>query len=399
MKDITDYLRQVYERGGSDLHLSVGAPPAARVDGKLVPLEDRIFSKEEVRSLIMATMTEAHQAKLEENWELDYALQLRGVGRFRGNVHYCRQNLEASYRFIPNEIPDINSLGHHAVVKRLCEIERGLILITGTTGCGKTTTLAGMVKRIASIRAGTIIMLEDPIEYRHQHRASLVKQREIGRDTKSFTRALRQAMRQDPDVIVVGELMDRESMQIALTAAETGHIVIATLHTIDAPKTVERILDMFPPDQQQQVASQLSSVLEGVIAQRLVARPDGSGRVLVSEVMRSNSAIQVCLRDRKIEQLTSLMEIFTKDGNVTIDQALQWRLAKGEITRDDCLKHCRYPENFPEEVEEEEEDTSTPIVVPQQVIEAPEQVLEAPATTEAVPAPPVVEVETEQVGS
>lgn len=344
MKQIADYLRELFERGGSDLHISVGAPPAARVDGALVPLEDFILDAGQVRELISATMNETQQATLEEDWELDYALELKGTGRFRGNVHYCRQNMEAVYRLIPAEIPDLNNLGHYPVVKKLCDLQRGLILITGTTGCGKTTTLAGMIKRIASLRAGNIITLEDPIEFKFKHRASLIKQREVGRDTKSFTRALRQSLRQDPDVIVVGELADREAMQIALTAAETGHLVLATLHTIDAPKTVERILDMFPPDQQQQVSSQLSNVLEGVICQRLISRADGTGRVLATEVMKSTSAIQVCLRDRKVEQLTGLMEIFHKEGNHTIDECLISLMKTGQVTQNEALKYCRYPE-------------------------------------------------------
>jgi len=322
-RDIIDYLKMVFEMGGSDLHISVHAPPAARIDGELRPLEEFPLTSNQARELIMETMNDTQKSTIQAEWELDYALEVRDVGRFRGNVHYCRQEMEAVYRHI-----------------------RGLVLVTGITGCGKTTTLAAMVKRIAEQRRGTIITLEDPIEFRFQHSSSLIKQREIGRDTKSYARALRQCMRQDPDVIVVGELRDRESMQIALTAAETGHLVLSTLHTLDAPKSVERILDVFPPDQHRQIASQLSGVLEAVICQRLLPRADGQGRVLATEVMRVTSGIEVCLRERKLEQLVGLMEIFNKQGNHTIDDCLQHLHESGAITAEEVMKHCRDDRRF-----------------------------------------------------
>ena len=345
-KPILDYLRQTHEMGGSDLHLTVGAPPAARVNGTMHALEDFPLTASQVRELILDTVNETQQSTLEAEWELDYALEARGVGRFRGNVHYCRQNIEATYRFIPEEIPDLSTLGHGPVIETLCRLKRGLVLITGITGCGKTTTLASMVKRIAEIRSGMIITLEDPIEFVHEHNSSLVKQREIGRDTKSFAKALRQCLRQDPDVIVVGELRDRESMQIALTAAETGHLVLGTLHTMDAPKTIERLMDSFPPDQQDQIASQLSNVLEGVICQHLIPRADGQGRVLATEAMRVTSGIRVCLRERKVEQLLGLMEIATQEGCHTIDECLAILLANGSITPNEVFHHCRDERRF-----------------------------------------------------
>ena len=255
---IRDYLAQTVTKGGSDLHLTVGAPPAARVHGSLQALEEMSFDAGQVRELILGTMNETQRSKLEDDWELDYAIEVSGVGRFRGNVHFCRQNIEAVYRYIPAEIPELSTLGHYPILEEICHLQRGLVLITGVTGSGKTTTLASLVRRISKIRSGTIITLEDPIEFSFQHNSSLIKQREIGRDTKSFSLGLRQCMRQDPDVIVVGELRDRESMQIAMTAAETGHLVISTLHTIDAPKSIERIMDLFPSEQQVQIASQLS---------------------------------------------------------------------------------------------------------------------------------------------
>jgi len=345
-KEITDYLRMVFEQGGSDLHVSVNAPPAARVNGVITPLEEFKLNAQQVRSLILATVNETQQATLEEEWELDYALEVQNVGRFRGNIHYCKHHIEAVYRFIPEIVPDLAALGHYPVIEEICRLQRGLVLVTGITGCGKTTTLASMIQRIAQTRAGMIMTLEDPIEFRFKHGASLVKQREIGRDTKSFARGLRQCMRQDPDVIVVGELRDRESMQIALTAAETGHLVLTTLHTLDAPKSIERIMDVFPPDQQRQIASQLSNVLQAVICQRLLPRADGNGRVLATEVMRVTSGIEVCLRERKIEQLVGLMEIFNQEGNHTIDDCLEGLLRSGSITMEEVFNHCRDDRRF-----------------------------------------------------
>ncbi len=345
-REIIDYLRQTTELGGSDLHLTVNAPPATRVDGTLRALEDFPFSAAQVRDLILDTMNETQRATLEDEWELDYAIEARGIGRFRGNVHYCRQNIEAVYRFIPEEIPELSTLGHYPMVEDICHLQHGLVLITGITGSGKTTTLASMVKRISELRSGTIITLEDPIEFTHQHNSSLIKQREIGRDTKSFARALRQCLRQDPDVIVVGELRDRESMQIALTAAETGHLVLSTLHTVDAPKSIERIMDVFPPDQQRQIASQLSNVLKAVVCQRLLPRADGPGRVLATEAMRVTSGIEVCLRERKIEQLIGLMEIGRKEGCHTIDDCLETLSMNNYITINEVRKHCRDSRRF-----------------------------------------------------
>ena len=345
-KEIVEYLRKTTELGGSDLHLTVDAPPAARVHGTLTALEDFPFSAAQIRTLILATMNETQRSTLEDEWELDYAIEARGIGRFRGNVHYCRQNIEAVYRFIPEEVPDLSTLGHYPIVEEVCHLQHGLVLVTGITGSGKTTTLAAMVRRLAELRSGTIITLEDPIEFRHKHNSSLVKQREIGRDTKSFARALRQCLRQDPDIIVVGELRDRESMQIALTAAETGHLVLSTLHTVDAPKSVERIMDLFPPDQQQQIASQLSNVLKAVICQRLLPRVDAKERVLATEAMRVTSGIEVCLRERKIEQLIGLMEIARKDGCHTIDDCLETLSMNNYISVAEVRKHCRDERRF-----------------------------------------------------
>jgi len=344
--DITEYLRQTVSLGGSDLHLSAWAPACARVNGSIVPFEEEALDPATVRDLILDTLTEAQRAKLEEEWELDYALQVEGVGRFRGNVHMARGHTEAAFRFISQEIPALEELGHHSPVFDLCNLRSGLVLITGITGSGKSTTLASMVRRIAETRNGVIISLEDPIEYVHEHRSCLIKQREVGNDTRSFPRALRQALRQDPDVIVVSELRDLETIRIALTAAETGHLVLATLHTPDAPQTIDRIVDVFPADQQAQIITQLSGALEGIVCQRLIPRADGQGRVLATEILRPNHAMRNCMREHKLEQVVGLMEIGYKEGNRTIDQSIAALLEANLITREEAIFHCRERKSF-----------------------------------------------------
>jgi twitching motility protein PilT len=346
--DITEYLRHTVALGGSDLHLSAWAPACARVNGSIVPFDQGQLDPDTVRDLILDTLTESQRATLEEELELDYALQVEGVGRFRGNVHIARGHAEASFRFIAKDIPAIESLGHHLVIHEFCKLRGGLILVTGITGSGKSTTLASMVRRIAETRKGVIITLEDPIEFVHEHSSCLVKQREIGTDTRSFPRALRQALRQDPDVIVVSELRDLDTIRIALTAAETGHLVLATLHTADAPQSIDRIVDVFPADQQPQIVTQLASVLEGIISQRLIPRANGHGRVLASEVLRPNHAIRNCIRERKLEQIVGLMEIGHKEGNRTIDDSIGLLLDANFITREEAMFNSRERKTFEE---------------------------------------------------
>ncbi|MBK1829263.1 PilT/PilU family type 4a pilus ATPase [Verrucomicrobiaceae bacterium R5-34] len=346
VKKITDYLRVTVELEGSDLHLTSGAPPAARVDGQLKPLEEFCLNDEVCKQLIMDTLTEAQRTELEQNWELDYAIHVDNVGRFRGNVHYIRGHIEASFRYIPTEIPDLATLGHYPVIEQICQLRRGLVLLTGVTGSGKTTTMASMIKRISETRSGVIITVEDPIEFVYEHRSCLVKQREVGSDTKSFSGALRQALRQDPDVIVVSELRDLETIRIALTAAETGHLVIATLHTVDAPQSVDRLVDVFPPDQQQQIIAQLANVCEAIVSQRLLMRPDGQGRALATEVMKMNHGLRTCIRERKIEQMVGLMEIGQGEGMHTIDESLAHLLQTGQIDLQEALYNCRDRKRF-----------------------------------------------------
>ncbi len=340
-RDITEYLRETVARGGSDLHLSAWAPACARVNGSIVPLDEDLLDPAAVRNLILDTLTESQRASLEEEWELDYALQVDGVGRFRGNVHMARGHAEAAFRFITQVIPELETLGHHSIIHEFCNLRSGLVLVTGITGSGKSTTLASMVKRISDSRNGVIITLEDPIEYVFNHSSCLIKQREVGNDTRSFPRALRQALRQDPDVIVVSELRDLDTIRIALTAAETGHLVLATLHTPDAPQTIDRLVDVFPADQQPQIITQLSSALEAIVCQRLIPRADGQGRVLASEILRPSHAVRNCIRERKLEQIVGLMEIGYKEGNRTIDQSITALFEGNVITREEALFNCR----------------------------------------------------------
>ncbi len=340
-RDITEYLRETVTRGGSDLHLSAWAPACARISGTIYPLDEQPLNPDTVRNLVLDSLTESQRATLEQEFELDYALQVEGVGRFRGNVHMARGNVEASFRFVSQDIPELESLGHHQIVNEFCKLRSGLILVTGITGSGKSTTLASMVKRISDTRSGVIITLEDPIEFVYQHSSCLIKQREIGGDTKSFPRALRQALRQDPDVIVVSEMRDLDTIRIALTAAETGHLVLATLHTADAPQTIDRLVDVFPSDQQPQIIAQLASSLQGIVCQRLIARADGQGRVLATEVLVPGHGIRNCIRERKLEQIVGLMEIGHRDGNHTIDHSIAGLLESGVITREEALFNCR----------------------------------------------------------
>ncbi len=339
--DLVTLLGQSVSLGGSDLHLSVDAPPMARVHGRLVPLGDRALTVDFSRDLVLGILTENQRARLEEDWELDFALQVEGLGRFRGNAHYNRGALEAAFRFIPQQIPDLATLGHRPSINQICGLQRGLVLVTGITGSGKSTTMASMIQHISRQREGVIVTVEDPIEYVFQNARSLVKQREVGSDTKSFASALRHVLRQDPDVILVGEMRDMETIGAAITAAETGHLVIATLHTIDAPKAIDRIVDPFPPDQQPQIIAQVANALEAVVAQRLLPREDTAGRILASETLVANAGVRACIRERRWEQLVGLIEIGGKEGMHTIDDDLQRLYLAGLISKEDAIANAR----------------------------------------------------------
>jgi twitching motility protein PilT len=339
--DLIDYLQFVVQLGGSDLHLATGAPPMMRLHGILQPLTENIITAAECRDLILGALKETQRARLEQDWELDFALEVESLGRFRGTASYVMGNVEATLRRVPDIIPELADLGHGVTVENMCRKEHGLILITGTSGSGKTTTLAAMIQKIARERGGSIVSIEDPVEFRFEHYRGLVQQRQVGSDTQSFVHALRSAVRADTDVIVIGEMRDLETIRIAITAAETGHLVIGTLHTTDAASSVARILDAFPEEVQDYVSSQLAHSMIGVVCQHLITRVDQAGRVLASEVMLNNPGISACMRQRRFSQIPGLIQIGGNEGMHTIDDSLAHLLRHGFITLDDALVRCR----------------------------------------------------------
>lgn len=345
--DLVQLLSLAVMRGASDIHIHCGTPPLARVHGEIVPLTNIPLTAEACYYLVFSSMTEPQRAKLQENLELDFAMDIPEVGRFRANTHYARGCVEGVYRFIPPTVGELEALGHRPVVAELCKRQEGLILVTGYTGAGTTTTMAAMIQRISRMRSGVIITIEDPIEYGYPAALSVVKQREVGTDTKSFSMGVLQALRQDPDAIVVGEMRDRETMQAALTAAETGHLVIGTLHTVDASKTIDRIVDIFPSDQQNQIITQLANSLVAVVSQRLLPRVDGRGRVIATEVMVANSGIRACIRDHKPHMIPGLIEIGSGEGMHSLDESLVHLVEDGTVTYEEALVHARDPNRIP----------------------------------------------------
>ena len=350
--DLVDLLTLTRQIGGSDLHLSIGAPPVARVDGVLTPLSDDPMEAKRCRELVMAVLTESERSRLEKNWELDFAIQVRDIGRFRGNAHYSRGNLEAAFRYVPSEIADLRTLGHGETVEEFCRARQGLVLVTGMAGAGKSTTLAAMTKQILNERRGVVTTVEDPIEFTFPHAGSLIKQRQIGIDTHDFANALKAAVRQDVDVIVVSEMRDQESIAAALTAAETGHLVISTLHTRSAVGTLDRVVDIFPPSQQPQIITQMASALVGIVNQKLLPRADAPGRVMASEVMVMTPALSAIIRDHRFEQLYGLMQVGTVHGMHTMDSSLYHLLTHGFITAEDALLHARDPAELKQDFKE-----------------------------------------------
>ncbi|MEJ2540167.1 MAG: type IV pilus twitching motility protein PilT, partial [Gemmatimonadota bacterium] len=312
------------QRGASDLHLTVGERPKLRVDGDLVQSQyPKALAPKDTLGLAYSILTENQKKRFEVEDELDFSFGVQNLSRFRGNVYKQRGCVAMAIRQIPYEIHSIEKLGLPSILNRLAERPRGLVLVTGPTGSGKSTTLAAMVDKINKERKGHIITVEDPIEFIHRHQLCMVNQREVGADTKSFTAALKYALRQDPDVILIGEMRDLETISAALTIAETGHLVLATLHTNSAAESVNRIIDAFPSHQQAQVRAQLAFVLEGVITQTLLPRSKGKGRVAAAEVMICTPAIRAVIRDEKIHQIYSLMQAGKKHGMQTLNDSLQ----------------------------------------------------------------------------
>jgi twitching motility protein PilT len=332
---------------GSDLHLTAGAPPTIRVDGRLRPLPDyEPMTPQDTALLLESFVSEAEWRRFEHHHELDVAYSLGGAARFRANLYQQRGSYGAAFRAIPSEIKALDELGVPDSVARFAHLPRGLVLVTGPTGSGKTTTLASLLDLANRTRSAHIVTIEDPIEFIHTHKRCVVNQREVGADTASFAAALKHALRQDPDIILVGELRDLETTSTALAAAETGHLVMATLHTQSAAQTVDRIIDIFPPHQQQQVRAQLSTALRGVVTQALAPRAEGRGRAIVAEVMFATPAIRNLIREGKNHQIPSFMQSGAGEGMISFDQHLVERVRNNVITLDSALEICHSAEEL-----------------------------------------------------
>ncbi len=326
---------------GSDLHLTAGTPPAVRVHGDLKRLESYpMMEPEDLRRMIYAILTQKQREALEQNLELDCSYALPGKARFRVNVYFQRESIGAAFRFIPFRIRTLDELGLPPNVVELARMPRGFVCVTGPTGSGKSTTLAAMVDVVNQERDCHIMTIEDPIEYLHKHKRAIVNQREVGADTRSFAEGLRHVLRQDPDVILVGEMRDLETIQTAITAAETGHLVFATLHTQDAPQTIDRIIDAFPSNQQQQVRVQLSTTLQGVVTQQLLQTWDGKGRTVAAEVLVCTPAVRNLIREAKVHQIYSMMQAGGRYGMRTMDQALAGLVQANKISFELAMQQC-----------------------------------------------------------
>lgn len=336
MATIDELFKIMVEQGASDLHLTSGAPPYLRLHGSMIPMNYRDLNNQEVQSLVFEIMNEKQKKSFVEKWELDMAYTVAGVGRFRCNVFMQRKGLGAVFRIIPEKIKTPQELNLPPTLLDLIDADRGLILVTGPTGSGKSTTLASLIHHINMTRDAHIITVEDPIEFVHTNIKSLVNQREVGTHTKNFANALKAALREDPDIMLVGELRDLETISLALTAAETGHLVFGTLHTNSAAKTIDRIIDVFPEGQQQQIRTMLAESLRGVIAQTLFAKKDGKGRVAAYEIMKCTKAISNLIRENKIHQIASQIQTGQKYGMVLFDRYVNDLVAKGIINKADA---------------------------------------------------------------
>ena len=347
MATLYDLLKIMIEKGASDLHITTGSPPRVRVDGKLVPLDHPQLTPAETKTICYSVLTDAQKHKFEESNELDLSFGVKGLSRFRGNIFMQRGAVAGAFRTIPFQIKTFQELGLPEIVNDLVKRPRGLILVTGPTGSGKSTTLAAMVDRINSERQDHIITVEDPIEYLHPHKKCLINQREVNADTASFKAALRYVLRQDPDVVLIGEMRDLETIEAALTVSETGHLTLATLHTNSAVQTINRVIDVFPPHQQEQIRTQLSFVLEGVLAQQLISKKSGRGRVLAVELLVPNPAIRNLIREDKIHQIYSMMQTGqARFGMQTMNQSLFELYTKGLLSYEDAVSRSSVPEEL-----------------------------------------------------
>ena len=338
--NIFDLLKIAIELGASDIHITVDSTPVARIKGKFIKLTDKILTKYDTEEMAKEIAGEKNFKRIQEHGECDFSVAIESGERFRVNAYKQKGHYAIAIRTITSQIPSFETLGLPEVLKTFTEKHKGLVLVTGPTGSGKSTTLASLIDIINENQQRHIITLEDPIEYVHHHKQSLVNQREIGQDTESFNTALRAILRQDPDVILVGEMRDPETISIAWTAAETGHLVFSTLHTVGAAKTIDRIVDMFPSEQQQQIRTQLSTVCEGVISQQLLQTIDGRKRVAALEVMVATPAIRNLIRENKTYQIPNMIQTGSKFGMQSMDQELVNLYRQGSITRDSVLSRC-----------------------------------------------------------
>jgi twitching motility protein PilT len=346
MVNVDTLLRLMFEKGASDLHITAGAPPMLRIDGVMTPTEYEKLRPEITQQLIYSILTDEQKEKFEKDNELDISFGVEGVGRVRMNVFQQRGSVASVMRNIPSKIRSFDDLKLPPVIKDLVKLPKGLVLVTGPTGSGKSTTLAAMLDWINSNHQSHIITIEDPIEYVHAHKACIVNQREVGTDTHTFATALKYALRQDPDVILVGEMRDLETINAALTIAETGHLVFATLHTVDAIQTINRIIDVFPSGQQQQVRAQVSFVLNGVISQQLLPVAHSSGRVVALEVLIPTPAVRNLIREEKIHQIYSAMQTGTESGMQTMNQALYELYKKQLVSYDEIFSRTMDPKEL-----------------------------------------------------
>ncbi len=346
---LNQLLKSMVEMGGSDLHITTNSPPQVRVDGHLRPLSLPPMTPSETKQLAYSVLTDNQKHRLEENLEIDLSFGIKGLARFRANIFHQRGAIAAVFRQIPYEIKGFRELGLPIIIERLCEKPRGLILVTGPTGSGKSTTLAAMIDKINRERAEHIVTIEDPVEYLHSHKKCIVNQREVSADTHGFTAALRSALRQDPDVVLIGEMRDLETVESALRIAETGHLTFATLHTNSAAQTINRIIDVFPAHQQGQIRAQLSLVLEGIVCQTLLPKVGGKGRAMAMEILIPSSAIRNLIREDKVHQIYGMMQAGqAKHGMQTFNQALAALYFKRLITLEVALARSSYPDELQE---------------------------------------------------
>src|SRR5690349_3550785 len=345
--DFADVLLEVIDRRASDLHITAGAPPTVRVRGRLVPMEGfPVLTPTDTREIVYSILSEGQRQKFENNWQLDFAYQIPGRARFRVNAYMQRSAVGAALRLIPFDVVPLERLGLPAAVAEFANKPRGLILVTGPTGSGKSTTLASLIDVINATREEHIMTVEDPIEFLHQHKKCIVNQRELGSDAISFAEALKGALRQDPDVILVGEMRDMETIGTAITAAETGHLVFATLHTQDTPQTIDRIIDVFPAEQQGQVRAQLAVALQGIMTQMLLPTADGAGRCVAVEVLLPTPAVRNLIRESKSHQIYSVLQTGGSHGMQTMDAALAQLVRAGKITRQLAESRAHSAEEF-----------------------------------------------------